>query len=459
MRANLQAAQIAAAKKAAEDRAKEMKVSPEELSALLDPMVADRLTSSAGQVQDMLAANEEQRRSTARAAAEGMHLAPPQEAAAIKASQSANQAKYAAAYGGRGLAQRKANDFARAATAAFHDQEQAQNPSAVPEWKKDFARAAPTRTFVPAWKRLTQTGPRPLDAAGVAAARKAALSAAPSDETVAAEQRYQQLRSNSTAANKTNAALWMQRLMRPMTAPLQEARDARANTLIAGPGGNKLGLSSSQLSGLNPLQKAMVTSGLNSGALTSPEEFQGLVIGNPAYGGGPNEASSDIVRAAYQQSAQNLLDQGQYNFGPEDVAAAMPIKVPSIYDFMQKRSNLPTAQDQLTQAAQDDKAQSDDAAAADKAGTTQQEADAQDDLMAAYHQLPPSNLGTSYQVRQALLDNQGDIQKINAMIKEIISGWSKDIDGEFNNEKVRLKLMQNGVEPSLIPLALYSAGS
>jgi hypothetical protein len=126
MRANLQAAQIAAAKKAAEDaaseakaRAKEMKLNQGELGGLLDPMVADRLTSSAGQVQDMLAANEEQRRSTARAAAEGMHLAPPQEAAAIKASQSASQAKYAAAYGGRGLAQRKANDFARAATAAF----------------------------------------------------------------------------------------------------------------------------------------------------------------------------------------------------------------------------------------------------------------------------------------------------------------------------------------------------
>jgi hypothetical protein len=247
-----------------------------------------------------------------------------------------------------------------------------------------------------------------------------------------------------------------------MTAPLQEARDARANTLIAGPGGNQLGLTRSQLSGLNPLQQAMVTSGLNSGAITSPEEFQGLVIGNPAYGGGPNEASSDIVRAAYQQSAQALLDQGEYNFGPEDLAASMPDKVPSIYDFMQRRSNLPSAEDQLTQAAAEDRRQAGDAAAADKAGSKQQEADAEDDLMAAYHRLPPSNLGTSYQVRQALLDNHGDIQQLNALIKDIIKTWDKGADGEFTQEKVRLKLMQRGMDPSvesLIPLAMYSAGS
>lgn len=434
------AAQIAAAKAAAKAKAdaKLPSLNQSQLSGLEDPIVASLLANASSTVQGMLAANEKQRQSTATAAVTQSRLTPSEDQAAQLAAQNAQKAQLAAAYGGRGLAQAKTTAFAAAAGQQFAQRQGTQtqavsapaaspiyeNPAAPPplvrqpgmtpqEWKRYQDYMNSLRANQDQLSLGASTAPslvtkmvnqEPLSPSQVQAARLAALRAVPTAAVAAGQQAYQGYRAAVQPAQQQATQFDLQRLLRPLGAPMQAARDARANLITTNPAtGNQVGLSANELGGLDPLQQAMVVNGLGGGSMLSPEQFRGRAIGDPS-SGLPAVDSSDVVRAAYQQAFGQVQGLGAYNIGPEDAAAAMPKTVPSIYDYLQGRSELPTAAQQIKQAQVADTAAGKGQVAADKQAAAAAKAQADSDVLAEFGRNLPASYGTSVAITSALAD-------------------------------------------------------
>jgi hypothetical protein len=396
MQAAAQAQQIAqanAARKAA--AAKQQTLNQSQLGGILGGNVASSLSDAANTVTQMIAADEQKRRTAGMAATAASRLPPSQDAAAHQAAADAQTAQLAAAYGGRGLAQAKTTALAAAAGQAVTQQQGTGTgggvaaPSASPqlpplvrppgstaaEWQRyqDYmnqlrANQGPMSANPGFVQQSTQVQ-TPLTAAQMAAVRLAALQAPPTPAVTRQQNQYQGYLNTAKTTQQQVGQFGLQRLLQPLKAAPQvnAARNIRANTTVGMPGTtNQVGLSPSELAGLNPLQQYMVTTGLGAGSLMTPESF-GASLGDPNLGGGPSQGSSDIVRAAYQQAFNQLQGTGAYNVGPEDLAAVMPDKGQSVYDYLQNAAGLPSSAQQVAAATKQGVADT-------KAGTAAQKA-------------------------------------------------------------------------------------
>lgn len=494
--ARLQAAIEAAKRKAAADAAKAAedarKLNDSQLTGLLDPQVADLLSSTSQSVQDMLAANQEQRRADAQRQS-GLNPAEQQALSAINAA--THNAALSAAYGGRGLAQAKANQFAQAAGSAFVAQQPAAGqqqapfqtpppaPSAYPpkpagmsdqEWELRKPYLVPNIT--PA-KPTAATPPAPkptLGPAQVAAARTAALQAmaTPTPAVAAQQGQYQALRQAVPAMAAQAAPFHLQQLLRPM-----QALNATANNYtVAGPSGNRVGITSDQLAGLDPLQRVMLL-GNAGGNVVTPEDFAANVVGDPTArltqgltSPVPGAGSSDAVRAAYQLAAQRLVNQGGYDVTDAQLAAAMPTKVPSIFDFLAGRSEQPTA----TEAYAANTAAGKEIASGQTAATKQADVDADAELANRFGVTASgANIGAPSSVLAFITgtgqpETKAQFEEAVAAINSIVPTWTSDYQpdqGELTGPKLR-RALQTYKNPMTgqpltaraISLALWSQG-
>lgn len=464
MRAAFQAAQIAAAKKAKAD-AKAKKMSQGDLSGLMTSRGAAMIGNSGGQISQILSANEAD-------IAKQVQSSAASSAAANRGTADAarNQSYWdlqGATYTGKAILEDKQKLSAQIKAAAGAAATATPGQPA-PRQNSASGMFINPATGIPVYIPPTGTQEQmSTSGADIASTYQRMLAQFMSHRYDTSERQVAQLADRAGQLGRVRDSA-NGRYFNDVIGSLGEQN--RRYSAIDSDTQRRVLMTPEQAQGLDPFTREMAMGATQFAGINGPEDFERLVMGSPqqdidAITADPTATtdqgigsvySSQVVKNAMVEVAKQLQAQGEYNIEDGDVANALPVSIPSIYNLLAKQSGQPSSEDAYKTAASAATKAAAATKANDKSVASQDEKDATTGLTNLYGSAPPGNLGSSVDVLGRIHANKPVLDQATEKLQTIVDGW--DDKKAMTAQALAAKLRAENVSNNLIELVLYMNG-